>query len=177
MIIDENRLWAACAKFHGHVCAGLAIGFKASLYAIEQLDLSYSEDEDVVCIAECDTCSVDAIQVILGCSVGKSNLLFHLTGKSAYSFYNRKTGESVRFVLRPRPPIATEEYLNYFLSKDPGDLFEIKATTLTLPERSRYSRSVACAVCGEEAAEHILHIQEGKLICKDCATIRTSFCL
>ena len=41
MIIDENRLWAASAKFHGHVCAGLAIGFKASLYAIEQLDLSY----------------------------------------------------------------------------------------------------------------------------------------
>ena len=101
------------------------------------------------CIAECDR------------SVGKSNLLFHLTGKSAYSFYNRKTGESVRFVLRPRPPIATEEYLNYFLSKDPGDLFDRKATTLTLPERSRYS-APSLVLCAEEGSRRAYAAHPGR---------------
>ena len=42
------------------------------------LELDFSADEDVVCIAENDACGVDAIQVLLGCSVGKGNLLFNL---------------------------------------------------------------------------------------------------
>lgn len=49
----------------------LTIGYKAALYAKELLDLDFSEDEQVVCISENDACGVDAIQVILGCSVEK----------------------------------------------------------------------------------------------------------
>jgi formylmethanofuran dehydrogenase subunit E len=74
------------------------IGFSASLYAMELLDLEFSEDEEVVCIVENDSCSVDAIQSVLGCTVGKGNLLFHMRGKQAFSFYNRNTGKSVRLV-------------------------------------------------------------------------------
>lgn len=68
---------------------------------MELLELDFSADEDVVCITENDACGVDAIQVLLGCSVGKGNLLFHLRGKQAFSFYNRKTGKAVRLVLPP----------------------------------------------------------------------------
>ena len=68
---DEKALWKKCAEFHGHECGGLTIGYKAALYAKELLDLDFSEDEQVVCISENDACGVDAIQVILGCSVGK----------------------------------------------------------------------------------------------------------
>ena len=78
--------------FHGHACGGLTIGFQAARYGMELLELDFSADEDVVCITENDACGVDAIQVLLGCSVGKGNLLFHLRGKQAFSFYNRKTG-------------------------------------------------------------------------------------
>ena len=36
--MDENKeLWNKCAAFHGHVCGGLTIGYKAALYAIELL--------------------------------------------------------------------------------------------------------------------------------------------
>ena len=32
--MDENKeLWEKCAAFHGHVCGGLTIGYKAALYA------------------------------------------------------------------------------------------------------------------------------------------------
>lgn len=99
----ERRTWEDCIAFHGHVCGGLAIGYRAAQYASGLLELEYSKDEQVVCIAENDACGVDAIQVMLGCSVGKGNLLFRLRGKQAFSFYNRRTGRSVRLVLRPKP--------------------------------------------------------------------------
>ena len=79
--MDENKaLWKKCVEFHGHECGGLTIGYKASLYAIALLGLGLggggnagclSADEEVVCISENDACGVDAIQVILGCSIGK----------------------------------------------------------------------------------------------------------
>ena len=58
-------LWERCVAFHGHECGGLTIGYKAALYAMELLNLDFSEDEDVVCICENDACGVDAIQVML----------------------------------------------------------------------------------------------------------------
>ena len=67
-----------CVAFHGHECGGLTIGYKAAIYAEKLLNITFSEDEDVVCISENDACGVDAIQVLLGCSVGKGNLLFHM---------------------------------------------------------------------------------------------------
>ena len=103
------KTWQDCVAFHGHECGGLTIGYKASLYAIELLNLEFSADEQVVCIAENDACGIDGIQVMLGCSIGKGNLLFHMRGKSAYSFYNRKTGASVRLVLKPGPVGMTRE--------------------------------------------------------------------
>ena len=105
---DEKALWKKCAEFHGHECGGLTIGYKAALYAKELLDLDFSEDEQVVCISENDACGVDAIQVILGCSVGKGNLLFHICGKQAFSFYDRGSGRSVRLVLKEKPREMTK---------------------------------------------------------------------
>ena len=72
----EKVLWDKCVAFHGHECGGLTIGFKASVYAMELLKIDFSKDEEIVCVTENDACGVDAIQVILGCSVGKGNLLF-----------------------------------------------------------------------------------------------------
>ena len=73
--------WEKCVAFHGHSCGGLTIGYKAALYAMDLLDIEFADNEQVVCISENDACGVDAIQVMLGCSIGKGNLLFHMTGK------------------------------------------------------------------------------------------------
>ena len=101
--MERTKIWEKCVAFHGHECGGLTIGYRAALYAAELLELTFSNDEQVVCIAENDACGIDAIQVILGCSIGKGNLLFHMRGKQAFSFYNRKTGSSIRLVLKPGP--------------------------------------------------------------------------
>ncbi len=165
----REKSWESCVEFHGHSCPGLTIGYRAAQYASEILDLEYSTDEDVVCISENDACGVDAIQWMLGCSVGKGNLLFHMTGKQAYSFYNRKTDLSVRLVLKPRPGEMTrEEAYDYYHNTSAQDLFDVKDTTLTLPERARLFDSYACTECGETTGANWIRIQEGEKYCIDC---------
>ena len=171
MKMEDMRmnLWEKCVAFHGHACGGLTIGYKAALYAIELLNLQFSEDEKVVCIAENDACSVDAIQVVLGCSVGKGNLLFHMRGKQAYSFYERGSGRSVRLVLKDRPEnMSREESFAYYQSLEPRDMFDVKEATLALPEPARIFDSYRCECCGENTGANWIRIANGKKLCLDC---------
>ena len=163
------KTWKDCAAFHGHECGGLTIGYKASLYAIDLLELDFSADEQVVCISENDACGVDAIQVMLGCSVGKGNLLFHMRGKSAYSFYNRKTGKSLRLVLKPAPEGMTKaDSFAYYQSCRPEDMFEVKEATIRLPEPARLFDSYPCHCCGEITGANWVRLAGGKTLCLDC---------
>ena len=174
--MNERELWEKCAAFHGHECGGLTIGYKAALYAIELLDLRFSPDEQVVCVTENDACGVDAIQVILGCSVGKGNLLFHLRGKQAFSFYNRATGRSVRLVLKDRPQgMSRQESFAYYQSLSPQDMFDVKETTITLPESARIFQSVKCECCGETTAENMIRLENGRKLCLDCCQAYSRF--
>ena len=163
------KTWNDCVAFHGHECGGLTIGYKASLYAIELLKLEFSADEQVVCISENVACGVDAIQVMLGCSLGKGNLLFHMRGKSAYSFYNRKTGQSVRLVLKPTPAGMTkEESFAYMQAQAPKDLFEVKQTNIAVPEKARLFTSFVCDCCGETTGANWIRLSGDQKLCLDC---------
>ena len=163
------KTWQDCVAFHGHECGGLTIGYQASLYAIKLLDLEFSGDEQVVCIAENDACGIDGIQVMLGCSVGKGNLLFRMRGKQAFSFYNRKTGKSVRLVLKPKPAGMTkEESFAYYQSRKPEELFDVKQTTISLPEKARLFDSYTCDCCGESAGANWIRLAGDKKLCLDC---------
>ena len=162
------KTWQDCVAFHGHECGGLTIGYKASLYAAELLNLEFSQDEQVVCVAENDACGIDAIQVMLGCSLGKGNLLFHMRGKSAYSFYNRKTGKSVRLVLRPKAGLSREESFAYYQACQPEEMFEIKAATIRLPEKAKLFDSYTCDCCGEVAGANWIRLAGEKKLCLDC---------
>ena len=163
------KTWKDCAAFHGHECGGLTIGYKASLYAIELLDLEFSDDEQVVCICENDACGIDAIQVMLGCSIGKGNLLFHMRGKQAFSFYNRKTGKSVRLVLKPKPThMSREESFAYYQACEPKDMFEVKEATIALPEAARIFTSYVCDCCGETTGSNWIRLAGDKKLCLDC---------
>ena len=163
------KTWKDCVAFHGHECGGLTIGYKASLYAIELLNLEFSADEQVVCIAENDACGVDGIQVMLGCSIGKGNLLFHMRGKQAFSFYNRKTGTSVRLVLKPKPEGMTrEESFAYYQSCEPKDMFVVKDAMIQLPEQARLFDSYLCDCCGENTGANWIRLTGDKKLCLDC---------
>ena len=172
------KTWQDCVAFHGHECGGLTIGYKASLYAIELLKLDFSADEQVVCISENDACGVDAVQVMLGCSIGKGNLLFHMRGKQAFSFYNRKTGASVRLVLKPKPEGMTrEKSFAYYQACKPKEMFDVKDTTIQLPEKARLFDSYVCDCCGETTGANWIRLAGDKKLCLDCYESYNRFCV
>lgn len=161
--------WEKCVAFHGHACGGLTIGYQAARYAARLLELRFSDNERSVCIAENDACGVDAIQVLLGCSVGKGNLLFHVTGKQAFSFYDRENGASVRLVLRPAPEgLSREERFDYYQSREPEELFDVKPVRIPLPEKAGMFESYVCECCGEQTGTNWIRLKDGKKLCMDC---------
>jgi len=169
VIFLNKDLWERCVAFHGHECPGLAIGFRACEAAKEKLGITFSRDEEVVCVTETDACGVDAIQVITGCTLGKGNLIYRDRGKQAFSFFVRSTGESIRVVLKPADKEMTREERKIYLLETPIDeLFEFKKPQFELPEIARIFRSVICEICGESTAEHRVRIMDGKMVCLDC---------
>lgn len=167
--MNKEELWKRAADFHGHVCGGLAIGFNAALYAMELLDKKFSDDEEIVCIAENDSCSIDAIQAVLGCSIGKGNLLFHMTGKQVYTFFDRKSGKSFRISLKKKPGgLTKEESFHYYLDTAPSDLFHLSEAKLQLPEQARIFDSYVCDSCGEIAGANWIRLVGDKKLCTDC---------
>ena len=48
------------------------------------------------------------------------------------------------------------------------EVFDYKETQVQLPERARIFRNVTCEICGEDAPEHRMRLQDGKKVCMDC---------
>ncbi|XCH79168.1 MAG: FmdE family protein [Candidatus Dehalobacter alkaniphilus] len=161
--------WEKAVEFHGHSCPGLAIGYKAAVAAQEKMGIRFSSDEEIVCVTENDACGVDAIQVLTGCSMGKGNLIYRGTGKMAFSFFNRKSGESLRLVLKAFEGEMTREERQAYILKAPAEeVFDFKKPGFALPETARLFDSIVCESCGENAPEHKMRLQDGKKVCLDC---------
>ncbi|MFA7207968.1 MAG: FmdE family protein, partial [Synergistaceae bacterium] len=127
-----------------------------------------SQDEEIVCVAENDSCSVDGIQSILGCSAGKGNLIFRMRGKQAFSFFNRQTGKSFRLVLKDLIFSTPEEKRDFMLTAPGEEIFEVKETHFDIPPKAQIYISKKCALCGELTAEPWLRVQCSKEVCIDC---------
>jgi len=99
--IMESEDFKKCADFHGHICPGLAIGYKAAKAGMEMLNEQRAEDEEIAAVVETDACCSDAVQVITGCTFGKGNFIYRDHGKIVFTFFSRKTGQGVRVAMKP----------------------------------------------------------------------------
>lgn len=166
MIMEQ---WEKAAAFHGHKCPGLAIGVRASMLALEKLGVGKSEDEELCCVTENDACGVDGVQALTGCTFGKGNLLYRGTGKQAFSFFDRHSGKKLRLVLKPtQRDMSREERMMYILTGPEEELFSIGEPSFALPESAKIFKSVTCQLCGENAPEHKIRLQDGQTVCLDC---------
>ncbi len=165
----SNLLWKKAVDFHGHACGGLAIGVRVSMVVKEHFGCVASPDEQLVCVTENDACGVDGIQAILGCTVGKGNLIFRLRGKQAFTFFVRETGEGVRIMLKPlQRQMSQGQRIDYFLNAPTDELFTLSQPQFSMPERARLFKSVICSACGEAVAEPFVRLQQGEMACLDC---------
>lgn len=164
----DQKLWEKAVAFHGHECPGLAIGVRAS-EIVKEMGFGVSEDEEVVCVTENDSCGVDGVQALLSCTFGKGNLLYRGTGKQAYTFFERKSGKKVRLVLKSfSGEMSRPARQQYILTAPVDEIFEIKDPKFDAPEKARIFKTIFCEECGEGAPEHKIRIQDGKQVCLDC---------
>ena len=173
--IQDERLEAAVA-FHGHLCPGLLIGYRAARLGLERLGGRRSEDEELVAVVENNSCSVDAIQFMTGCTFGKGNLVFRDWGKQVFTLAYRPRGRGVRLCftgdrLKPKNPDGTTDragMIRMLLSADAADLFKVETVELKLPPEARIFPTVACESCGEGTMEPRLSRVRGRRLCPAC---------
>lgn len=179
-------------QFHGHLCPGLALGYRVAKAALRVLDAERPEDEELVAVVENDSCAADAIQFITGCSFGKGNLVFHDYGKHVYTFYNRRTGRGVRISEDYRGFENDERYARLkerevsgedvsverrgllmekaaaILKADEQELMRIAPAAALPPSKARIRSSVRCASCGERFMESRGRVKGGRIVCIPC---------
>lgn len=183
-------------RFHGHVCPGLIIGYRVAKVAQSTLGVERSEDEELIAIVENDACSVDAIQVLLGCTLGKGNLVYRDYGKQVYTIIFRASNRAIRIAMKPdvlgRPPDVEaifqksqrndasaeelerlsafrEKRVEEFLQIDDASLFKVEEVQIHVPEKARIFKSLLCHYCGEKVMEPRARIRNGEIACIPCS--------
>ncbi len=181
-------------KFHGHVCPGLVLGYRVSAFALKELGKKAS-DEEIVAIVENNSCAVDAVQVMTGCTFGKGNLIFRDYGKQVYTFIKRPSGKAIRISIDWTPPAETEKEkeiwrrymkgdrsstvmkavhkrktrkIDSILKANDKDLFDIRHMKVILPPEARIYPGIRCEKCGEKTMEPRLRVKNGKMVCIPC---------
>lgn len=164
------ELWKKALNFHGHACTGLAIGCRMTALATGELGLTgKARDEELVCVAETDACLVDAAQALLGCTLGKGNLLLRFTGKMAMSFYRRDSARGCRVIWNPAPGSAHGPAMRELILSEQADGY-FTITPLSMPDipNARSHASGICSRCGETSMERMLADYRGERLCLDC---------
>ena len=157
--------------FHGHLCPGIAIGVLAAKYVLEH-GFEHSPDEELVAVVETDNCSVDALQVLLGTTYGKGNLVHKDYGKSNYNFYSRKSQKGVRLSLRKSifvdKKLSRDEKIQKLLSMEPENIFDIRNIEYDPPGMAQIEESIPCSICGELTMDSRMMNYQGKVMCIPC---------
>jgi len=182
--------------FHGHSCPGLAMGFKVAEVAMKKLGVDRSTDEDVVAVVENNSCAIDAIQVITGCTSGKGNLIFHDYGKQVYTFYNRSRDQSIRIAIRWPGIKESDEERAYWqkylagdrskeivaavtglkgrkvkaiLDADDQELFTFSQASMPPPQKAQIFQTLTCQSCGEKMMEPKAVKRGESYVCVPCS--------
>ncbi len=176
-------------EFHGHFCAGLAMGYRIAKYVKKYY--KKSEDEELVAIVYNKSCSVDAIQYLLGCTFGKGNLIYRDYGKHVYIIYSREHKKGLRIsfkdeIIKKMNGLKDElekvpdekkeevrkklkkEYREWIINLPDEELLVIKEVDIPEPKKAKIYLSIKCEECGEYFMEITGRLINGKIVCKEC---------
>ncbi|KKK46438.1 hypothetical protein LCGC14_0575140 [marine sediment metagenome] len=169
--METKDLIKKSIRFHGHICPGLAIGVLAAKYLLEH-GFNYSPNEEIVAVVENDNCSIDALQVLLGTTYGKGNLIHKDYGKPNYYFYNRKTKKALKLSLKKRESNdkiqSKHEKIKQLMDSKPEDIFAIDEIKFDPPGLAQIEESIACDICGESTMNSRLMFYMDSSMCIPC---------
>lgn len=165
------------AEFHGHICPGLLIGYRASLAALQTLGVERSGDEELTVVAENDSCSVDAFQWLLGTTFGKGNLKWLDHGKQVFTVSDRKQEKTIRLSFtgdrfrakQDDGSMDREAFMQELLTRPVEDLFEIRELEFSPPHKAVIEQAVICDSCGEPVQKSKTVEIGQRVLCRPCA--------
>lgn len=187
-----------CIEFHGHLCPGLVYGYLVAKEARNLLKTNRSRDEEVVAICENDSCAVDALQILLGTSTGKGNLIIKNYGKNAYTILNRKNRQAYRFSRKKYYQYCGESKEEFarleaafssgsasrkekqrlkmlkakdLLSRPFAEVFSTAKVDFSVPPYAPLAPSEICHKCGEMTmSTKMVESGDGKRVCIPCSS-------
>ncbi len=193
---SKIKPFSKVTEFHGHVCPGSAIGFKAAEIALKELSLNTKNE--LICITENDTCAVDAIQVLTGCTFGKGNLIFKDHGKQVYTFINNESEDAIRVSIKNsfnidniNPELGkirakvrsnkasedekkkladiTNEVSDKIIKLPADEIFNVEHVKMEIPQKAMIFKSIKCDKCDEMVSMHKAKKIDDKYICTPCS--------
>jgi len=191
-----NMALKRLVDFHGHLCPDLMIGAKFCEYVQGVLrSLDDPSGGMMFMIAENSTSALDAIQVLLGLTIGNQRLYILDFGKHNYSVYFKHDEKAIRLSMKPRRFGDEEEYehlerkirsneatlddvaryqelvdnrILQISDLTPQKLFEVKEIEWNEPPVELAGVYHRCSYCGEPVIEGRLIEQNGELYCIPC---------
>jgi len=163
--------------FHGHICPGLVIGWRAARAAAQFLGLDRSADEELVALVENDSCSADAFQVLLSTTFGKGNLRWLDHGKQVFTVIDRGRKRAVRVAFRgdhlkttgPDGTTDRQAFMQALIQAPEEEILKLEEVEPLAPEKARIEPSLTCAVCGE-GVQKSRSVESGdRVLCRPCA--------
>ncbi len=194
--MTNQDAWSKAVAFHGHVCPGIVVGFRASMKVLGLLNRPGKLiGESHYAIVENDVCGVDGVQLITGCTLGNDSLIIENQGKFAFAWVDKQSGEGFRLLLKAdlwksNKPLelhhkvklgtATAEEKKKFISfrnqrglelmeLSDEELFQVEEIVRKIPGKPRLHPFVQCARCNEPFMEPWTHFVNSEIICSQCA--------
>ncbi|MCT2590979.1 FmdE family protein [Streptomyces sp. N2-109] len=193
--MNREQSYRDVVAFHGHECPGAAFGVRVAEAAVGRLG---TPEGGLVAETETDTCAVDALQVLTGCTYGKRTLIHQDHGRYVFTFWDRAGGRGVRVRARAGTVVfrtdelwrladrieegsATPEEAARFAGLQSGRVAQLlelpEADFLTVeevaeaegaPVPKRVAPVDLCVECGEPTSVETLHDHRGRMLCPAC---------
>jgi formylmethanofuran dehydrogenase subunit E len=182
--------------FHGHVCPELALGSKFCEFVQHLQGENVLEENNFSVLAENSTSALDAIQILLGVTVGNQRLLVMDYGKHNYTVYSRNKDKS--WIFRMKAMNFSDEEAFYrlegkiinnnalledivsfqklidervrrILASSPEELFILELTQCAQQQpRESTSLYTICGICGQQVLATRCIERRSKILCLPC---------
>jgi formylmethanofuran dehydrogenase subunit E len=172
---DFDYFLKKAGDFHGHTCAGIALGTKMTLAAMKALGLDPRiRNKNLLVYAEIDRCMTDAVQAITGCTLGHRSLKYCDYGKFAATFVNLDTGKALRATIKDSfDSSGPKEIVCQTIAQTPDQelviLQDVKVDIVETDLPGKPRQRAYCSSCGERIMDGREVTIGNKSVCRACA--------
>lgn len=180
----QTHLNESAQQHHGHLCPRQVLGVRMGTYAGELLGIDLpQQDKRLFVFVEMDGCLIDGITAATGCSCGHRTMRILDYGKTAATFVDTVSHNTVRICPNPSARIRASEYvldapdrwhtqLSAYQQMPSPELLLAEPVSLTVSLKaiiSQHGLRVVCERCGEDVINEREVHKAGQILCQSCA--------